>query len=330
MGEMLKPKAIRAYVVRNSISRSLEGLSLGSRAILPMARPETHGVELVRDVPYGPHRVAHTLDVYRKTGASHAPVVLYLHGGAFRILSKDTHWTMALQFAARGYVVFVVNYRLAPKYPFPSAIEDACDAYRWVLEHAAEYGGDPQRIIVAGESAGGNLSLALTLATCTPFEVPFARRVFETERVPSAALPLCGVYQVTDTARFKRRRHIPTWLNDVIVGVERDYLRNGFGEADPHLADPLLFLESDVDTHRPLPPVFTSIGTKDPLLDDHRRLASALARRGVKHDAPIYPGMVHAFQAVPMLDASKAQWARAFEFIASSWREAPARHASAG
>lgn len=312
---MIDLKAARAYVVRNSISRSLEGISLVSRAILPMAKPEVHGVEILRDLSYGPHPVAHRLDVYRKPGVENAPVVLYLHGGAFRILSKDTHWTMALQFASRGYVVVVINYRLAPKYPFPAAIEDACDAYRWVVEHAAELGGDPQRVLVSGESAGGNLSLALTLATCTPFEAPFARRVFETGRVPAVSLPLCGVLQVTDTARFRRRRPIPTWLNDVIVGVERDYLRDGVTGADPHLADPLLFLESDAPTARPLPPIFASCGTKDPLLDDHRRLVAALERRGVRHEAPVYPGMVHAFQAVPMLEATKAQWARAFEFI---------------
>src|SRR5438093_3887886 len=95
----------------------------------PMADPAKHGVEVVRDVPYlDTKREEHLLDVYRPTGRSKGPwpVCVYVHGGAFRILSKDTHWIMALAYARRGFLVFNISYRLAPKHPFPAAIADAC------------------------------------------------------------------------------------------------------------------------------------------------------------------------------------------------------------
>ena len=121
----------------------------------PMARPRRHRVEVIRDVRYqeGTSR-AHLLDIYRPTtppadGRGH-PIVLYIHGGAFRMLSKDTHWLMGLAFARRGYLVFNINYRLAPNHPYPAAIRDACAAWCWVVENCARYGGDPSRIVVAG------------------------------------------------------------------------------------------------------------------------------------------------------------------------------------
>src|SRR5438552_1552373 len=97
----------------------------------PLARPRRHRVEVTRNVRYleSPSR-AHLLDVYRPTtppqGERGHPVVLYIHGGGFRMLSKDTHWLMGLAFARRGYLVFNISYRLAPKHPFPAAMEDAC------------------------------------------------------------------------------------------------------------------------------------------------------------------------------------------------------------
>ena len=95
----------------------------------PSARPERHGVEVLRDIAYlDTGRPEHRLDVYRPRRAStteNVPVVLYVHGGGFRILSKDTHWVMGLAFARRGYLVFNIGYRLAPAHPYPAALSDS-------------------------------------------------------------------------------------------------------------------------------------------------------------------------------------------------------------
>src|SRR5207244_6728579 len=134
------------------------GASVAGR-LHPLASPDRHRVELLRDLPYLPSGLgAHRLDVYRPTWLTGPlPVVLYLHGGGFRILSKDSHWIMALAFARRGFVVANVNYRLAPTHRYPAAVEDACAAYRWVSQNARAHGGDPDRLILAGDSAGANL-----------------------------------------------------------------------------------------------------------------------------------------------------------------------------
>ena len=107
--------------------------------------------------------------------------MFYVHGGAFHLLSKDTHWLMGLVFARFGYLVVNISYRLAPKHPYPAAIEDTCDAYRWLAQRVAALGGDPDRVVVAGESAGGNLITALTIAACQRRTEPWARAVFDTE-----------------------------------------------------------------------------------------------------------------------------------------------------
>ena len=180
----LEPRTYRETFVRRLRSVAagafFESLATVGR-LHPAASPKRNGVEVERDVLYGPHGEHNRLDIYRPINRPRPwPIVLYVHGGAFHLLSKDTHWLMGLVFARFGYLVVNISYRLAPKHPYPAAIEDTCAAYRWTLEHARELGGDPTRIVVAGESAGGNLVTALALATCTPRPEPWARAVYDT------------------------------------------------------------------------------------------------------------------------------------------------------
>src|SRR5687768_10048389 len=101
----------------------------------PLARPERHDVEVVRDVPYlDDGAVDHMLDIYRPTARPGPfPIVFYVHGGGFRILSKDTHWIMALSYARLGYLVFNISYRLTPHHPYPAAVEDTIAAWAWMI-----------------------------------------------------------------------------------------------------------------------------------------------------------------------------------------------------
>ena len=241
-----------------------------------------------------------------------------MHGGGFRILSKDTHWVMALAFARRGFVVFNVDYRLAPRHPFPAALDDLSRAYAWVVAHAAEHGADVGRLVLAGESAGANLVTALTAAACFARDEPYARRVFETGVVPRAVLPACGLHQVSDPGRFARRKPtLSRFLVDRIEEVSTAYLRHHDDHAAPvmDLADPLRLLERDDAPARALPPFFLTCGTADPILDDTRRLHAALTRRGVASEARYYPGEPHAFHAMVFRERAREHWRDTWDFL---------------
>jgi acetyl esterase len=308
------------------IAGFLNGFSRVAR-LHPRAKPHRHDVEHIRDIRYleGTATDEHLLDVWRPTvGASvferHPgppwPVVVYVHGGAFRILSKDTHWVMGLGFARRGFVVFNVSYRLAPKHRYPAALEDVCRAFAWIVDNAASFGGDPSRIVLAGESAGANLvtSLAMTLAYERP--EPFAKIAFDTGAVPRAVVPACGVFQVTDLARLKRRKpRMSSLLAEHLVQIEHGYLGRGPWPFGLDLADPLVMVERGDCPTRPLPPFFLPVGTRDPLLPDTRRLAAALRALGGEAVDRYYPGEIHAFHALVMRERSRGCWRDIYAFL---------------
>jgi acetyl esterase len=309
---------LRKRVGAAALDNFFHGASkLGS--LHPHSRPEHHNIEVQKDVAYGPLGADHTLDVYKPRNASGPlPIVLYIHGGGFRILSKDTHWVMALSFARRGYLVFNINYRLAPEHRFPAAVEDVCQAFSWVVENAKAYGGDVDRLVVAGESAGGNLTTTLTLATCFQREEPYARQVFDHGVVPKVWLPYCGMLQVSDVGRLKERwPHLSTFVNDRLVEVSAAYLGS---QPENHgatleLADPLRFIEGDRAPDRALPPCFAACGTADPLVADTQRLAAALAARNVPHRAHYYPGELHAFHALVWRPEAQRCWQDTYAFL---------------
>ena len=278
-------------------------------------------IQLCKDIPYlGSGHRAHTLDVYRPRLADHnatLPVVMYVHGGGFEVGSKETHWMMASAFAKAGYLVVSINYRLAPKYPFPSGLSDVCAAYLWTLDNAARFGGDHKNIVVAGESAGGNLVTSLAIATCSERPESFAGAVYRRNRPPAAVFAACGFFEVSNASRYRQLAD-QSWFvtRQAIEQVARAYLPAAPIHAGEHdLADPLRLLESSARLCRPLPPFLVTCGTGDPLLHDSQRLEEALRTRRVELRAHYYPDEIHAFHAMWWRSASKTMWRDAWAFL---------------
>ncbi|MEJ7603067.1 MAG: alpha/beta hydrolase [Kofleriaceae bacterium] len=295
----------------------------------PAASPARHGIKVERDILYGPDPRFHQLDLYLPvTRPKPWPVVFYVHGGAFHLLSKDTHWLMGLVFARFGYLVVNISYRLAPQHPYPAAVEDACRAYCWLASRMKELGGDRDRVAVAGESAGGNLITALTLTTAQRRHEPWAQEVFDTGMVPRAALPFCAMLEVSNPERFSKRRQLPRWIDGMLRDASASYLHGHPPLLGPrtHLADPLCMLEhaaglpAEHHFERPLPPFFAPVGTRDPLLDDTRRLEKALAALNVPCEARYYPGGIHAFHAMVWDPAARRCWRDALAFLDRAMR----------
>jgi acetyl esterase len=256
---------------------------------------DRYGVEITTDILYGEHGDSTSMDLYRpKDVKGQLPVILYIHGGAFRALSKNSHWLMGRMFAQAGYLVVNINYRLAPKNPFPAAIEDCCEAWGWIIKNIHLHGGDKESIAIAGESAGANL--ALSLGICTTFERPekWAQQVYSYGIIPRAILPACGIFQVSNPERFLDKRFVSRLNYANLRDIQQSYLPQ---EEQLTLADPQCILETS-QPKREFPPTFLCVGTWDPLIKDTVRLADTLRKLGVKVEDKYYPGEVHAFHAL--------------------------------
>ena len=214
-------------------------------------------------------------------------VVLYLHGGGYVIGSPRSHRHLAAAIAAAsGAGALLVDYRLAPEDPFPAAVDDAVAAYRWLLEQ----GTSPDRVVIAGDSAGGGLTVATLLA-------------LRDARVPLPAGGVCispWVDLTCSAGSYETKAAV-----DPIVGragVE-EMARAYLGTADPRtpLASPLF---ADL---RGLPPLFIHVGSDEVLLDDAVGLAGRAKAAGVEATVEVWDRMIHVWHwFLPMLDEAPA------------------------
>jgi len=304
------------------------GDHIPAAARLPLSpAPSVHNVAIEHDVHYtATKRDHHLLDVYMPTRAQKPlPVVMYVHGGGFAMLSKDTHRVMAMAIARRGYLVFNINYRLGPRHTFPAPLEDACAALLWVHENCARYGGDRSRIAIGGESAGGNLVTALAVAHSFARPEPYARAVFDANVALRAVVATYGFLDIGYIDRYRAHPKIPRWAKSLLLDAARAYVGNDVaaGVACAPLASPLRILENgDHQPARPLPPFFVSVGTRDPLFQCSRRLKDALDRRDVACELHVSPGEIHGYDALLWRSAARAKWRAAHAFL----RRAMATH----
>ena len=246
-------------------------------------------IEVVRDLRYAPGAGRrHRLDVYRAAGVplARAPVLLQIHGGAWIVGNKRQQARPLINYlAAHGWVCVTPNYRLSPKATFPDHLLDVKLALRWVREHIAEYGGDPDFVVVTGGSAGGHLA---TLTACTANDPEYQPGFEDVDTSVAACVPFYGAYDLR--GRFGGRGA------DGMGGlIERIVLKRKLAD------DPAAFSRaSPLDRiHRALPPFLVVHGTHDSLVPVTEAQAFAARLRDRSASPVVYvelPGTQHAFE----------------------------------
>ncbi len=219
------------------------------------------------------------LRIYRPDGAALQPGLIYMHGGGWVVGSIDTHDGITAGLAKEARLTVVsVNYSLAPEHPYPAALEDVGAATLWVGEHAERLGIDPTRLVIGGDSAGGNLAAATCLRLRDEGAVmPFIYQLL--------------IYPVVDTDMTRESYSI----NEDAPFLNKEEMRWFFGHyfSDPAhakepYASPLL-----AGSHAGLPPAFVLTAEFDPLLDEGAEYAVKLIRAGVNVEYRRCPDLMH-------------------------------------
>ncbi|HLX04886.1 MAG TPA: alpha/beta hydrolase [Candidatus Binatus sp.] len=229
-------------------------------------------------------------------GADAGRAVLYLHGGGYVIGSINTHRALAARISTAAKArVLVIDYRLAPEHPFPAAVEDSVAAYRWMLAQGLK----PARIAVAGDSAGGGLTVATLVA-------------IRDAKLASPGAGVClspwiDLEGIGDSMKSKASVD-PMVQKDGLLEMAKHYLK-GQNARSP-LAAPLY---ADLTG---LPPLLVQVGTSETLMDDSTRLAERARKAGVKVTLEPWENMIHVFQVfAPMLDEGQQAIDKIGEFV---------------
>ncbi|MCW1824977.1 esterase [Mycolicibacterium conceptionense] len=223
-------------------------------------------------------------------------VILYLHGGAFLACGANTH--SGIVTALSGYAdspVLVVDYRMVPKHSVGTAIDDCYDAYRWLRLT----GYQPDQIVLAGDSAGGYLSLAL------------AERLVDEGEMPAALVTMSPLFEIDNESRANHPNihtdaMFPAKAFDALVElIERAAARKG-----EQVYEPLDHIEPG------LPRTLIHASGSEALLSDARKAAHMLAAAGVPVELRIWPGQMHVFQlASPLVSEAKRSLRQIGEYI---------------
>ncbi len=252
------------------------------------------GIERHRDIPYAAHGKRGLLDVYTSevTPAAGAPVLLQVHGGAWTIGNKDQQGLPLMQhLAAKGWVCVAINYRLAPRDPFPAQIIDVKAAIAWIRENIAEYGGDPSYIAITGGSAGGHLT---ALAAVTPNAPEFQPGFESADTSVQAAVPYYGVYDLAGASGLRSAELV----RDRFL-APRVFRKDPAKEIEAfEQASPLLRVTADA------PDFFVIHGSRDTLVDPAQARAFVQALRDISKRTVTYaelPGAQHAFDVFPSI-----------------------------
>ncbi len=266
------------------------------------ALPEVAGVERI-DIPATPGVAAEMIEPqFAEPGC-----ILFLHGGGWAFGNLLSHARFARLLAeTTGSRVLAVDYRLAPEHPYPAALDDSRAAWRWLTAQAED---DPDLrgpLVVAGDSAGANLAVALALDTAA-----------SGSRVPNMILSFYGAFKAgTDSASYRRFAE-GFGLTSAMMGRFWDWYVPP--DAPDRRRDPLVSpLDATDEALRGLPPVFLNAAGLDPLLSDTLAFRDRLAAAGVAHELAVTPGVHHGFMQMSLrLGAAREAFAQAATFYRS-------------
>ncbi len=240
--------------------------------------PEVTVSDRTIEGPGGPLRVR----LYRPPSEhSVLPVVVFIHGGGWSVGDLDTYDGPARMHAVGAEAVVVsIDYRLAPEHPFPAAVDDVWAATRWVARNAEQIGADPDRLAVAGDSAGGNLAAVVAqLARDASIAVRFQLLWY-----PSTTFD-------TSLPSFTDNAEAPILTLAACKGFTRWYV----GDAD--ISAPPATLVPARGQLSGLPAAYVAVAGHDPLRDDGARYAELLAEAGVTVELHNAESLVHGFIA---------------------------------
>ena len=216
-------------------------------------------------------------------GSARLPILVYFHGGGWTHFSAETHENVARYLCSRAECIVVnVDYRLAPENKFPAALDDAYAAVCWASTNAASLGGDDNAIVVAGESAGGTLSIGVCV---------LAKR----NGTPRIALqiPLCPSLTLENYAAYDSWKRLGNGdyllSQSALDDFKHAYLSDNADAINP-LASPIL-----VEDLADLPPTLMISAEFDPLIDEEEQFVERLRRAGVPVDYRCFRGTVHSF-----------------------------------
>lgn len=227
--------------------------------------------------------------------------LLYLHGGSWMFGSLAGYRAHAARLsAATGCAVLSLDYRLAPENPWPAGLDDADAAFDWMRANGPHDRSTAALTVIAGDSAGGNLALALLL-----------RRRDHARALPSAAVAFSPATDLTwSSATIETRADVdPILRPDRLPAATRAYLQGAAEPSHPHVSP----LHGDLTG---LPPLLLQTGEAEILLDDTRRLAERAEAAGVEVVLDLWPRMPHVFQVfAPYLPEASAAMTRAGDFV---------------
>ena len=243
-------------------------------------------VQRVKNLQYSEYGRRGRLDVFHlRDKPEGSPVLLQVHGGGWVIGNKDQQGQpLMTHLASLGWVCVAINYRLSPRATFPDHVVDVKRAIAWIRDHVAEYGGNPDFVIITGGSAGGHLC---SLAALTPNDPEFQPGFEDCDTTVQAAVPFYGVYDFTNRDGVGRK--------DMRGFLERMVMKKKFDE------DPDAFAKaSPMDQVGPdAPPTFVIHGKNDTLVPVAQARLFVQLLREASHQPVVYaelPGAQHAFE----------------------------------